>query len=122
MLLMQWDPKVGTDVIKKYPEELRVSDETLMQIYAAHEYSGEPGMISFFVGHLNLASFYTGKDLSLYIVLILNLDDDADVYEGGLSDISRIILQHYDDETYIDMIPSLFQRPVSYTHLTLPTN
>ena len=117
MLLMQWDPKVGTDIIKKYPEELIISDETLMQIYAAHEYSGEPGMISLLVGHLNLASFYTGRDKSLYIVLILHLDDDADAYEGGLSDISRIILQHYDDESYIDMIPSLFQRLSAYPKL-----
>lgn len=117
MLLMQWDPKVGTDIINKYPEELIVSDETLMQIYAAHEYSGEPGMISLLVGHLNLASFYTGKEKSLYIVLILHLDDDADAYEGGLSDVSRIILQHYDDGSYSDMIPSLFQRLSAYPRL-----
>ncbi|MBY9004402.1 MAG: hypothetical protein KGD73_10555 [Candidatus Lokiarchaeota archaeon] len=114
LLLMQWDPKVGTDIIEKYPEELTVSDETLMQIYASHEYSEEPGMISLFIGHLNLASFYTGREKSLYIVLILHLDEDADAYEGGLSDISRIILQHYDDDSYIDMIPFLFQRLSAY--------
>ena len=114
ILIMQWDPKVGTEIIKRYPEELIISEETLMQVYAAHEYSGEPGMISLLVGHLNLASFYTGKEKSLYIILILHLDDDADAYEGGLADASRIILQHYDDDSYIDMIPNLFQRISAY--------
>jgi len=117
LIIMRWDPKVSTDIITKYPEEIIISDETLMQIYAAHEYTGEPGMISLMVGHLNIASYYTGGERPLYIILILNLDDDPDLYEGGLADISRIILQNFENRAYLEMIPSLFQRLSAYPHL-----
>jgi len=117
LILMRWDPKISTDIILKYPEELIITDETLMQIYAAHEYTAEPGMISLMVGHLNIASYYTGGDKPLYIILLLNLDDDPDIYEGGLADISRIIMQNYENQAYLEMIPFLFQRLSAYPHL-----
>ena len=88
-----------------------------MQIYAAHEYSSEPGMISLLVGHLNVASYYTGGEKPLYIILLLGLDEDSDLYEGGLTDISRIILQNYEDKAYVELIPFLFQRLSAYPHL-----
>ncbi|MFX0000533.1 MAG: hypothetical protein ACFE9Q_08840 [Candidatus Hodarchaeota archaeon] len=117
LVIMRWDIKVSTEILAKYPEELIISEETLMQIYAAHEYTGEPGMISLLVGPLNIASYYTGRDRPLYIILLLNLDEDADMFEGGLSDISRVIFQNFEDNAYLDMIPSLFQRLSTYPHL-----
>ena len=117
LVLMKWDPKISTDILTKYPEELIITDETLMQIYAVHEYTAEPGMISLMVGHLNIASYFTGGDKPLYIILLLNLDDDPDAYEGGLADISRIILQNYEDQAYLEMVPFLFQRLSAYPHL-----
>ncbi|MFX0077172.1 MAG: hypothetical protein ACFE96_17135 [Candidatus Hermodarchaeota archaeon] len=119
LVLMRWDPKVSTDIVSKYPEELLISEETLMQIYAAHEYTAEPGMISLMVGHLNIASYFTGGDKPLYIILLLDLDDDPDAYEGGLADISRIILQNFENQAYLDMVPFLFQRLSAYPHLNL---
>jgi len=117
LVLMRWDIKVSTEILAKYPEELIISDETLMQIYAAHEYTGEPGMISLLVGPLNIASYYTGREKPLYIILLLNLDEDADAFEGGLSDISRVIFQNFEDNAYLDMIPFLFQRLSTYPNL-----
>ncbi len=117
LVIMRWDIKVSTEILAKYPDELIISDETLMQIYAAHEYTGEPGMISLLVGPLNIASYYTGREKPLYIILLLNLDEDPDTYEGGLSDISRVIFQNYEDNVYLDMIPFLFQRLSTYPHL-----
>ncbi len=110
LAIMKWDSRVGTEIIAKYPEEISISDRTLMQIYSTHEYSAEAGMISLMVGPLNIASYYTGPEKTLYIILILNLDDDPDAYEGGLTDASRIILQNIEDDVYKQMIPSLFQR------------
>ncbi len=117
LVIMRWDIKVSTEILAKYPEELIIGDETLMQIYAAHEYTGEPGMISLLVGPLNIASYYTGRDKPLYIILLLNLDEDADTFEGGLSDISRVIFQNFEDNAYLDMIPFLFQRLSTYPNL-----
>ncbi|GAH41595.1 unnamed protein product, partial [marine sediment metagenome] len=88
-----------------------------MQVYSTHEYSGESGMISLMIGSLNIASYYTGPDKGFYILLLLSLDDDPDAYEGGLIDISRIILQNIVDDAYEPMIPDLFRRLSVYPTL-----
>lgn len=117
LIVMKWDERAGTQILAKYPEEIKINDKTLMQVYSTHEYTGDIGMISLMVGSLNIASYYTGHETSCYILLLLNLDDDPDAYEGGLADISRIILQTYKEESFEDMIPSLFQRLAVYPTL-----
>ncbi|MHA1104671.1 MAG: hypothetical protein ACTSPN_02995 [Promethearchaeota archaeon] len=117
LVVMKWDERVGTEILAKYPEEIIVTDKTLMQVYSTHEYSGESGMISLMVGSLNIASYYTGPEKGYYILLLLNLDDDPDSYEGGLVDVSRIILQNLEEEAYVSLIPSLFQRLSVYPTL-----
>ncbi|TFF95946.1 MAG: hypothetical protein EU547_06955 [Promethearchaeota archaeon] len=74
-------------------------------------------MISLMVGSLNIASYYTGPDSGYYILLLLNVDDDPDAYEGGISNVARIVLQNLENEAYKDMIPSLFQRLSIYPTL-----
>lgn len=110
LVIMRWNERVGTEILAKYPEEINITDKTLMQVYSTHEYSGEAGMISLMVGSLNIASYYTGPDSGYYILLLLNVDDDPDAYEGGLSTVARTILQNLEDDVYKSMIPSLFQR------------
>ncbi len=117
LVVMRWDERVGTEILAKHPEEINVTDKTLMQVYSTHEYSGESGMISLMVGALNIASYYTGPEKGFYILLLLSLDDDPDSYEGGLADASRVILQNIEDESFIPMIPSLFQRISVYPTL-----
>jgi len=114
---MRWDERVGTEILAKFPEEINVTDKTLMQVYSTHEYTAESGMVSLMVGALNIASYYTGPEKGYYILLLLNLDDDADAYEGGLADASRIILQNLEDDAYLKMIPSLFRRLSVYPTL-----
>ena len=96
LVVMKWDDRIGTEILAKYPEEIVITDKTLMQVYSTHEYSGESGMISLMVGSLNIASYYTGPDKGYYILLLLNLDDDPDTYEGGLINASRNILENLD--------------------------
>jgi hypothetical protein len=117
LVVMKWDERVGTEILAKYPEEIAVTDKTLMQVYSTHEYSSESGMISLMVGSLNIASYYTGPEKGYYILLLLNLDDDPDAYEGGLADASRIILQNLEDNEYVQLIPSLFRRLSIYPTL-----
>jgi len=117
LVVMRWDERVGTEILAKHPEEVVITDKTLMQVYSTHEYSGESGMISLMVGSLNIASYYTGPEKGYYILMLLNLDDDPDAYEGGLADASRIILQNLEDDAYLSMIPSLFRRLSVYPTL-----
>ncbi|MFX0034713.1 MAG: hypothetical protein ACFE9I_03615 [Candidatus Hermodarchaeota archaeon] len=115
--MMRWDERVGTEMLVKYPEVINVTDKTLMQVYSTHEYSVESGVISMMIGSLNIASYFTGPDKGLYIILLLSSDDDPDSYEEGLIDISRIILQNLVDDAYISMIPTLFRRLSVYPTL-----
>lgn len=117
LVVMKWDERAGSVVETKYPEEINITPKTLMQVYSTHEYSEEAGMISLMVGSLNIASYYTGPDKGYYILLLLNLDDDPDAYEGGLADVARTILQNLEGDRYKDMIPSLFQRLSVYPTL-----
>lgn len=117
LVVMRWNERVGTEILAKYPEELSITDKTLMQVYSTHEYSGEAGMISLMVGSLNIASYYTGPESGYYILLLLNVDDDPDAYEGGISNVARTILQNLENDAYKDMIPSLFQRLSVYPTL-----
>ena len=117
LVVMRWDERVGTETLAKYPEEIVITDKTLLQVYSTHEYSGESGVISLMVGSLNIASYYTGPENGYYILLLLNLDDDPDAYEGGLVDASRIILQNLEDDAYVQFIPSLFKKLSVYPTL-----
>ncbi|MHA1913418.1 MAG: DUF2341 domain-containing protein [Promethearchaeota archaeon] len=110
LIFMKWDERIGTEIMAKYPEETVISEKTLMQIYSTHEYSGEKGVVTLSAGSLNIVSYYSGPEQGYYLVLILNLDDDPDLYEGGLADFLRTLLENIEDDTYIQMIPSLFQR------------
>ncbi|HEC39490.1 MAG TPA: hypothetical protein ENI29_14720, partial [bacterium] len=110
LVVMKWDDRAGTEILSKYPEEVFLTEKTLMQVYSTHEYSGESGMISLMIGSLNIASYFTGPENGFYILLLLNLEDDPDAYEEGLIDISRIILQNVEEDEFIKLIPSLFRR------------
>jgi len=118
LVLMKWDERIGTEILAKHPEETIVSEKTLMQIYSTHEYSGEKGIITLTSGVLNIVSYYSGPEKGFYLVLLLSIDDDPDLYEEGMSDILRAILDNFDDDSYIQMIPSLFQRLSIYPSLS----
>ena len=118
LVLMKWDERIGTNILAKYPEETEINDKTLMQIYSTHEYSGEKGVITLTAGLLNILSYYTGPETGYYLVLLLKLEDDPDVYEGGIPDVSRILIENIEDDSYLYMFPSLFQRLSLYPSLS----
>jgi hypothetical protein len=110
LIIMRWNERIGTEIISKYPEDIKLSDKTLMQIYSTHEYSGEKGVITLTEGNLNIVSYYSGPEKGYYLILILNFDDDPDVYETGMLDALQTILLNLDHDSYEHMIPALFQR------------
>ncbi|MBN1217106.1 MAG: hypothetical protein JXA99_16925 [Candidatus Lokiarchaeota archaeon] len=110
IVIMRWDERIGTEILAKFPPEISVNDKTLMQIYSTHEYGGESGMISLMIGSLNIASYYTGPNTGYYLILLLNIDEDPDAYEGGLTDVARTVLLNIDEDVYLNMVPTLFRR------------
>ncbi len=118
LLIMVWDDRGGADVVARYPEEVDVNEQTLMQIYATHEYSGEAGMISMMVGSLNIASFYTGPESQIYLILLLEIEEDADSYQEGLADAATVVIPNYESDSLDALVPSLFQRISIYPTFT----
>ena len=118
LIIMKWDARSGTQNLARYPEDIKITEQTEMQIIAAHEYSGEVGIINLMAGAFNILSYYTGLNTAYYINLLLNFDDDPDIYESGLIDASQIILQNITDNAFIKMTPSLFQRISIYPKLS----
>jgi len=118
LILMRWNERVGTEIMVKYPEDTDLSKKTLMQIYGTHEYTGESGVVNLMAGNSNILSYYTGAEKGYYLVLILNLDDDPDLYEDAMADILRTILQNLEGDSYLHIIPSLFQRLSMFPNLT----
>ncbi|MFX0145359.1 MAG: hypothetical protein ACFE9C_14950, partial [Candidatus Hodarchaeota archaeon] len=110
LVLMEWNERIGTEILAKYPEETVISEKTCMQIYSTHEYSGEKGTITLSVGPLNIVSYYTGPEQGYYLLLILDLEDDPDLYEGGMADALRGLLENIEDDIYKKLMPSYFQR------------
>jgi hypothetical protein len=88
-----------------------------MQLYSQHEFSGEAGVVTLAAGAVNLTSYYTGSDASIYVILILSSEEDADVYEEGLAEISRQVLMNLDESALKHILPSLFQRLSVYPTL-----
>ncbi|MHA1732264.1 MAG: hypothetical protein ACTSU5_09985 [Promethearchaeota archaeon] len=117
MVIMRWDERVGAEVCATYPDDVQVTEKTLMQVYSTHEYSGEAGMVSMMVGPLNVASYYTGPEQGYYVMLLLSLDEDPDAYEDGLADVARQVLASLDGDAYKALVPSLFQRVSVYPSL-----
>jgi hypothetical protein len=117
LVLMRWDERIGAETLAKYPEELLVTDKTLMQVYSTHEYNQEAGMISLMAGASTIASYFSGPDHSLYVILVLTVDEDPDTFEDGLADVCRIIVQNMEGEAYLRILPSLFQRLSIYPKL-----
>ncbi|MHA2400053.1 MAG: LamG-like jellyroll fold domain-containing protein [Promethearchaeota archaeon] len=122
LLLMKWDERIGVELLGRYPEDANMSEKALMQIYGTHEYSGEKGAITLIRGNLNVLSYYTGPETGYYIILILSEEDDPDMYEGAMANVAQLILQNIEDDVYIEMIPSIFQRLSVYPSLSYEQN
>jgi len=110
ILIMRWNERAGAELVGKYPEEVNITEKTLLQVYSQHESIAEAGMVSFMIGPLNIASYTTGPEKGYYIILLLNTDEDPDIYEDALADIAHIVLDNLEEKRYLSLLPSLFQR------------
>ncbi len=110
ILVMHWDDRKGVELLGQFPQNTVLPEKTLMQIYSQHEFTSEAGMVSIMAGSQNLASYYTGVDKAIYVVLLLDLEEDADSFEEGLLETSREIVANIATNTLKEVLPLLFQR------------
>ncbi|MHA1777697.1 MAG: hypothetical protein DRO88_00805 [Promethearchaeia archaeon] len=118
IVLMHWDERMGVEILGTYPSEVTIQEKTLMQLYSQHEFTGEPGLVSITAGAINLASYYTGPESAVYIILLLTAEEDGDVYEEMLVEVSRQIVANLDSGNFDALLPPLFQRLSVFPTLT----
>ena len=110
LIVMKYNERKGVDIQAKYPKgELKVSKETLMHVFNLHGFE-EPGIASLSINDVNISTYYSGKDTDYFIILVLNLLENPDDFEKGLTDISKEIIEHLENKEYIEMLPSLFKQ------------
>ena len=117
LLIMHWDDRIGVEILGAYPEEIQIDDKTLMQLYSQHEYTGEAGLVTLTAGAVNLASYYTGAETALYVILVLTTQEDGEVFEDGLAEITRTIAANMASGNLEPLLPTLFQRLSVYPNM-----
>ncbi|MGQ4875780.1 MAG: hypothetical protein ACP6IY_17080 [Promethearchaeia archaeon] len=107
ILILEWNDKTGLEIIAGYPEKAkkRVSLKTRIQAFTMHEYTGTPGCVGLSIDGVNFASYYIGQKYNRYIMLILNILEDPEDYEKKLERIARLIIDNWQDERYLKMLP-----------------
>ncbi len=117
LLIMNWDERTGVSIIHAYPEDLTLDEKILMQIYSEHQFTAEQGLVTLSAGAINIASYYTGPDSELYMILVLTVDEEGDTYEDGLTEITHQIMLNLNSPNLKELLPTYFQRISAFPHL-----
>jgi len=118
ILVYRFDEKAGMKVVTRYPEDITVDDKTTMQIYTAHAFEGEKGFLTVTIADVNIASYFTGQESNYYICLLLSIDENAEDYEDILTDSVRTIMSNLEYRRYMQMLPDLYKKIVTYPRMT----
>jgi hypothetical protein len=114
MILWKWDVRSGAEILGIWPNEVKISNKTLMQLYSQHMYSAKADIVSLFVGSLNLLSIWTGSIDNYFLSLLLQQDEDAENFSAILPDTMFNLIPYIEQETFNLILPSIYQRFVEY--------
>ena len=117
LVVMHWDERVGVEILGQYPQEVTIQEKTLMQLYSQHEFTGDAGLVTLTAGATNLASYYTGSESGVYVILVLTVEEDGDAYDEGLAEMTRQVIMNLDPDALKQILPSIFQRLSVYPTL-----
>lgn len=116
ILILRWDNEIGPVLIANYPENLKVTNNLLTQIYSAHRYSSlTPGFSSLTLKNNKVVSFFSGLgdkyiEVENYVVaLLLRRDESTAKYRGILNKIAANVLGNIENNKYKSLIPKLYQ-------------
>ncbi|MHA1270287.1 MAG: hypothetical protein ACTSPY_10910 [Candidatus Helarchaeota archaeon] len=101
--IMLWDERVGAKIISKYPDSLEIPHRISIQIYSAHGFSEEAGVLSLMIGSANIVSYYTGPKKGIFINLFLSIEENSEDYESIIMDLSQDLLIKQTDFSDFDL-------------------
>jgi len=130
LAVLKWDDELGPVVTSKTPKKLKVGLDatTSMRVFGITtlgetEESQKPGFNSLAFNDFKLAVYYGGlnmhlKGLPSMVFLVLNPDEDPDVYKDALSEIGTQIFLNADEDKYKGLVPKLYKQIARYTQMT----
>ncbi len=130
LAVLKWDDELGPVVTSKTPRKLQVGLDptTSMRVYGIAtlgetEESQKPGFSALSFNDFKLAVYYGGlnmhlKGLPSMVFLVLEPDEDPDVYKDALPEMATQIFLNADGDEYKKMVPKLYKQISRYTQMT----
>ncbi|MHA1276528.1 MAG: hypothetical protein ACTSQ8_05015 [Candidatus Helarchaeota archaeon] len=105
IIMVRWDDKLGVVVEGMYPKTLKISEDHIMRIFTTHAMGGgEASFLSMSIENLYIASYYTGLPeegrSQYYVALLLSEEENADIYEEPLIEVTPLLIQHVKDKYF----------------------
>lgn len=130
LAVLKWDDELGPVVAAKTPRKLKIGLDptTSMRVYGIAtlgetEESQKPGFTTLTFPDFQLAVYYGGlnmhlKGLPSMVFLVLNPDEDTEVYKDALPEIATQIFLNADDDKYKKLVPKLYKQIERFTQMT----
>lgn len=116
ILIIRWDNEIGPINEGFYPENLKITNNLLTQVYSSHRYQSlKPGFASISLKNNKVVSFFSGVgddhiSVENYVVaLILRRDEKPNKYREILKTIASEILDQTQDRKFLKLLPSLYK-------------
>ena len=116
ILVIRWDNEIGPINEGFYPENLKITNNLLTQVYSSHRYQSlKPGFASISLKNNKIVSFFSGVgDMHIsvenYVVaLLLRRDEKPHLYREVLKKIAADILDKITDGKFLAILPDLYK-------------
>ncbi|MHA1509544.1 MAG: hypothetical protein ACTSO6_12665, partial [Promethearchaeota archaeon] len=116
ILIIRWDNEIGPINEGFYPENLKITNNLLTQVYSSHRYQSlKPGFASISLKNNKVVSFFSGVgddhiSVENYVVaLLLRRDEKPSKYREILKTIAAEILDQTQDTKFLKLLPNLYK-------------
>ena len=116
ILIIRWDNEIGPINEGFYPENLKITNNLLTQVYSSHRYQSlKPGFASISLKNNKVVSFFSGVgedhiSVENYVIaLLLRRDEKPHKYREILKKISADLLDQIPSGKFINQLPGLYK-------------
>jgi len=116
ILVIRWDNEIGPINEGFYPDNLKITNNLLTQVYSSHRYQSlKPGFASISLKNNKVVSFFSGVgddhiSVENYVIaLLLRRDEKPGKYREILKTIAAEILDKTQDAKFLEFLPNLFK-------------
>ncbi|MFO7794605.1 MAG: hypothetical protein R6W84_00525 [Promethearchaeia archaeon] len=115
ILVIRWDNEIGPINEGFYPDNLKITNNLLTQVYSSHRYQSlKPGFASISLKNNKVVSFFSGVgedhiSVENYVVaLLLRRDEKPQIYREMLKKIAASILDKIEGGEFRAILPELY--------------